>query len=697
MTGIDRRGEVVALVGGLLSLIGAVILAILAVWSESASVWMTAFQVFGAVGIWLLTLIQLHQQRLVREEQLEVAELDRQRQEKLGGAQTIFDEEDLDQMEKLAMGRRLRTIERYLIPAAAIIIALYHLAAGASVFPWRFQFPPIAHADPKMLAQTSQVLVLFVGGLAFAFFMASRYALGMSRLPDWGALRAGGDFMFGSSAICLITAVALLCVISGMGWAETYLAEAIGILLIILAVETMINFVLDFYRPRIPGLVQRPFYDSRLLGIFSEPGGILRSLANAVDYQFGFKVSETWFYKLLGQAVLPLLLVQLGIIFALTCITVVPPGHKAVIEHNGLWEHRVWVAEPGVHWTWIWPTDRATIIPVERIQQMAVGYEVDESKPETEVTGPILWTKKHYKKEYQLLVGDKRASANTKVPVNLLAINMPVQWRVKDDDREVVRFHDQSQDVAAIIQSLAYRELTRYAAQADILDLLGKEGIRTAQELHSNLQKACDTAGYDGGSLGVQIVHVGIGGIHPPPDEEVAKSYEDVVSAYETRDAKIKAAEGDAARARIDSAGPHWQMLYDAIVREDKVRETSAGQLGSQSDEVDRLLRSDESLIGGNARLIAAEAEKRAIERVFAEMSSSERYGMQLVAYNAAPRVYALRVYLRMVREGLQSVRKFVIALDDPDRVIYRFDLRPPVEFDVTAAELGAMESRGGK
>ncbi|HVP13716.1 MAG TPA: SPFH domain-containing protein [Phycisphaerae bacterium] len=697
MTGIDRRGEVVALVGGLLSLIGAVILAILAIWSEGASIWMASFQMLGGVGIWLLTLIQLHQQRLVREEQLEVAELDRQRQEKLGGAQTIFDEEDLDQMEKLAMGRRLRTIERYLIPAAAIIIALFHLAAGASVFPWRFQFPPIARANPKVLAEYSQVLVLFVGGIAFACFMASRYALGMSRLPDWGALRAGGDFMFGSSAICLLTAVALLCVISGMDWVQTYLAMAIGILLILLAAEALINFVLDFYRPRVPGLAQRPFYDSRLLGIFSEPGGILRSLANAVDYQFGFKVSETWFYKLLGKAVLPLLLVQVAIIFALTCISVVPPGHKAVIEHNGLWEHKVWVAKPGVHWTWFWPTDRATVIPVERVQRMAIGYEVDEKRPEAEVSGPILWTKKHYKKEYQLLVGDKRASAAAKVPVNLLAINMPVQWRVKDGDQEVIRFYDQSQDVASILESLAYRELTRYAAQADILDLLGKNGIETAARLQSSLQEACDHAGYDGGGLGVQIVHVGIGGIHPPPDEEVARSYEDVVSAYETRDAKILAAKGDAARLRVESAGPNWQKLYDAIVREDQTREASSGRVEAHSDEVDRLLRPGESLIGGNARQIAAEAEKQAIARVFGEMSSSERYGMQLAAYEAAPRVYALRIYLRMVRDGLEKVRKYVIALDDPERVIYRFDLRPPAEFNVTAAELGAMESKGGK
>lgn len=694
MIATDRRGEVLALLGAFLSLLGAVILAILAVFTESTAVWTGAFQMLGALGIWLLALIQLHQQRLVQEEQLEVAGLERLRQEKLGGAQTIFQEEDLDQMEKLAMGRRLRTIERYLIPVAALIIAAYHLVAGLCVFPWIWQFPPIASADPKVLAEYSRVLLFFTGGIAFACFMGARYALGMSRLPNWGALRAGGDFMFGSSAICLATSLVLLAVISGLEWLDVWLARAVGLLLIFLAVETIVNFVLDFYRPRVPGQPYRPFYDSRLLGIFSEPGGILRSMANAVDYQFGFKVSETWFYKLVGRAVIPLVLVQGLVIFALTCILVVPPGHKAVVERSGPFGHKIWAAPPGTHMTWPWPIDRATIVPVERIQRTAVGYEVEDKKSEDEIIGPILWTKRHYKKEYHLLVGDKRTSEVAKVPVNVLAINMPVQWRVKDQDEQVIRYHAQSKDVAGIVDSLAYRELTQYAAQADLLDLLGEKGIKTAAELEKRLQIACDQAGFDGLGIGVQIVHVGIGGIHPPPDEDVAKSYEDVVGAWETKDAKEKEAQGEAIRTRVASAGPNWQKLYDAIVAEDQAREAGSPDYLARSQEVERILRSQDGMIGGHARAMTAEARKRAIDRVFGELSSAERYATQLAAFNVAPHTYALRVYLRMLREGLEHVRKYVIALDDPDKVVYFLDLKPPAEFDTVGAELGAIEAQ---
>lgn len=691
MAAIDKRGEGLALVGGLLSLLTGVMLAILAMSSGSAAVWAVSFQAAGAVGFWLLTLIQLHQQRLVAEERLELAAIERDRAERLGGAKTIFEEEDLEQMEKLAMGRRLRSIEKYLVPLLALTFALFHIVAGASIFPWRFQFPPIrAAADLAVLHPT--VVLLFCGGIAFVCFMVSRYALGMSRIRQWSLLRSGGNYMFGTSAICLAIALGLLCVISGITWVEVWVARGIGVLLVWMGLETIINFVLDFYRPRVPGEEQRPFYDSRLLGMFSEPVGILRSVANTIDYQFGFKVSETWFYKLLGRAVLPLLLLQVLVILALTCIVVVPPGHQAVVEHFGRLVPQT--AKPGIHLTWPWPFDRSTIIPVDRVQRMEVGYEDDHDEARrSEARRPkvILWTVKHYKKEHQLLVADRAASATTKVPINLLSLNMPIHWRVKEKDAEVIRYFSQSEDVATIIEDLAYRELTHYAAQTDVLDLLGAGGVEAAAELQRRIQAACDSAGHDGGGLGVQIVLVGIGGVHPPPDEDVAKSYEEVVSAIELRDATIKAAEGDAGKIRIESAGEGWQELYDAIVVEDQLSRDRAPGLAEQTAKVEELLRKQ---IGGHARVRAARASRNAFQRLFSQKAAAELFEAQLASFHVAPEVYSLRVYLRTMEESLRNVRKFVIALEDPDSVVYDIDLRPPTTIDLLGAEQAAMETK---
>ncbi len=685
---MDRRGEVVAAIGGVLSLLAGVVLAILAIWTGSSSVWAVCFQSFGAVGIWLITLIQLHQLRLVAEERLELAAIERERQEKLGGAATIFEEEDLDQMEKLAMGRRMRTIERFLVPTLALIVAAYHIVAGAAIWPWAFQFPPIRDMAEKIVLHPT-VLLFFCAGIAFICFMLSRYALGMSRIAHWGLLRPGGNYLFGTSAACLVTALALLCVITGLDRFEIWVGRGIGVVLILMGIETLINYVLDFYRPRVRGEEQRPFYDSRLLGMFSEPVGILRSVANTIDYQFGFKVSETWFYKLMGRAVLPLLLVQAVVLLLLTCIVVVPPGHQAVIEHLG--RLRPETAKAGVHLTWPWPLDRARIIPVDRVRRLEVGFEEGDDDLRDQRRGAILWTVRHYKKEYQLLVADRAASKTAKVPINLLSMNMPVQWRIRNDDESVIRFYSQAQDVADIIDDLSFRELTHYAAQADVLDLLGSGGVRAAQELHERIQSSCDRAGYDGKGLGVEIVMVGIGGVHPPPDEEVAKTYEDVVGALELRDATIKTAEGDAAWIRVSSAGENWEELSLAIAEEDRLRQAGSPDLAAQTEKVERLLREG---VGGIARARTARASQRSFTRLFEQKSAAERYETQLAAFRVAPEVYSLRLYLEMLEDSLRNVRKYIIALEHPETVVYDIDLRPPDTFDALSQEVATMEQK---
>lgn len=687
MTGTDRRSELAALFGGVLSIAVTAVLAWLGLWTGSDTFWAASFQAAGVIGIWFLSWTQIHQLRLIAEEKLEVAELERQRSEKLAGAQTIFAEDELDQMEKLAMGRRLRSLEKYLIPFVALLIAAVHVVGGLMLWGY-ISFTPLVEARPTDL-DAARPAAFFALGIAFGCFMYSRYAIGMSRLPGSSALRASGNYLFGAASVCLAVFVVLLCAMSGMDRAEGYLTRAVGILLFVLAGEIILNYIFDFYRPRIAGEVHRPFYDSRLLGIFSEPGGILNSLAKSVDYQFGFKVSETWFYKLLGRAIVPLLIVQIAVIFLLTTIVVVPPGHQAVIEHFG--KPRTGTAGPGLHITWPWPIDQADIIPVERVQRIEVGYESDDRDAHGELGAPVLWTQKHYAKEYLLLVGDKEASASTKLPINLLSVNMPVQWRVKDSSDEVLRYHRQSGNVASIVESIAYRELTRYAAQADLQDLLGAGGIKTAEVLWQRVQAACDKAGLNGEGLGVQIVNLGIGGIHPPQDEETARAFEEVVNAFEKRDTAILKALGDAAMMRAGAGGAVAPELHAAILDEEKALAAGAPDADEKTARVELMLLRD---AGGSARIRVGEALRGSYGKIFEDQASAERLLAQLPAYKSSPEVFMLRSYLRMLTDGLQKVTKYVIAVEDPTKVRINLDLKATKALDVLGAELQAVDAQ---
>src|SRR5207245_10573257 len=100
----------------------------------------------------------------------------------------------------------------------------------------------------------------------------------------------------------------------------------------LLAVENAVVLVLEIYRPRIKGKVARVLYESRLVGLLSHPEGIFTTAAHVLDYQFGFKVSETWFYRFLQKAFLWLLLAQLGILLLSTSLVFIESGQQALLE-----------------------------------------------------------------------------------------------------------------------------------------------------------------------------------------------------------------------------------------------------------------------------------------------------------------------------------------------------------------------------
>lgn len=737
ITGIDKRGESVSILGFAISFLGALIFAWLAIWGHSSSraVWGVSFLMFGVAGIWVLCWLNQHQRRLLAEEQLELDELERQRRDKLGGVQTIFEEDELSQMGTLASGRRLRSIERVLTPIGATLIAAFHIWAGIALMPFLWGFQPIAESnglteflkDPNNQDFLKFVL-FFAGGISFAAFMMSRYALGLRRVQGFGGLRAGGNYLFGASLLSFGLAISMILVIVGFVKFDYWYSIAVGVVMLLLALETILVFVMELYRPRAEGDDARVFYDSRFLGFFSEPGGVAESVGQFADYQFGFKVSETWLYKLLSWQLPILLLLQVIILFALSMVVVVPPGHQAIVLHFGKPDANT--AKPGIHWKLPWPVETAEIIPVERVQFMELGHapeDVDESgddvldrivrlfheragksgqpeggrPPQKVRKEAVLWTKAHYVQEYKLLVGERvtsegadYASRDSQLPVNLVSVTMPVYWRVKPGDAEVVRYYRQAEETDTIIESLAYRELTRYAASADMKDFLGDGGSRASVVIRDELQRACDSAGYDGKGLGIEIVYLSVGGIHPPPEEEVAKSYEDVVSAMEKREADVKRATAEAVEKRIKTAGVAWDQLRELIAEEESARAVGGDELAERTVAVERFLREK---TGGEARSLVSGAIRESYSRLMSEKARSERYMQQVAAYEMAPHTYLFRTYLRQMSSAIKPVQKYVIAIEDPSRVVIEPDLRPPGEFDVLKSEIAKADKANEK
>ncbi|MHC4758653.1 MAG: SPFH domain-containing protein, partial [Planctomycetota bacterium] len=331
---------------------------------------------------------------------------------------------------------------------------------------------------------------------------------------------------------------------------------------------------------RLRGQYSRAAFDSRLLGIINEPGEILHTAAGAIDYQFGFKVSETWFYKLLGQTFLPLLFFAIIILYLMSTIVVIQPDEQAIIEHFGNpydSQGNVRIKGPGITKKLPWPFGIAYTYPTEKVMELAIGYVPDTDPGTGRVkTGPLIWGQSHYEEEYEVLV----ASGSTMqgldegaMPVSIVNVNIPVHYKVRD----LYAFLYNHENSSQMLEVISYRQLAKFCASArididpeqDLADSLFGAGRETAKKvLTKNIQQQADEA-----ELGVEILFVGLQGIHPPAT--VAPDYQKVVGSIQEKQANILIAEAlsNSILSNLVGSVQEANKLYDLARRYQQVRE----------------------------------------------------------------------------------------------------------------------------
>ena len=173
----------------------------------------------------------------------------------------------------------------------------------------------------------------------FVFFLFAKYAAGMSRQAEWRPLRAAASFMMLNTLFAAVTVISHGVARFGIGddFDDPCAYAMLGVMGVV-AIEILINFVFDFYRPRVEGVEERPAYDSRLLGILVMPTGLLKTVSATLDYQFGFRVSQTWLYRFTEQWIAPLILFDLVTLYLLTSFVVVGPEQQGVLERRGVFQ-----------------------------------------------------------------------------------------------------------------------------------------------------------------------------------------------------------------------------------------------------------------------------------------------------------------------------------------------------------------------
>ncbi len=136
---------------------------------------------------------------------------------------------------------------------------------------------------------------------ALLLFLIGRFSVTIARLGDFRLLRPGSSFLLAGAYVCAFTALGIAGIKTGFPKADLWAARALCVLLGLMAVEMLLTLLLEIYRPRVRGKIARPLYESRVVGLLAQPESLLTTAAQTLDYQFGFKVSETWFFQLLEK------------------------------------------------------------------------------------------------------------------------------------------------------------------------------------------------------------------------------------------------------------------------------------------------------------------------------------------------------------------------------------------------------------
>jgi membrane protease subunit HflK len=600
------------------------LLALLVVGVAGFAVASTSASLAGRVGVFfmglalLVAVVSWFQMRLEDNERLEKLEFDELA--KTHGGSALFEARDA---EVFPAQRSREQFDRFFVPIFTVVLCL--LQAGGAWFLWTW----VARNAPAFELKKPTVALALFALFALVLFLLGKFSATVARIENHRLLRPGSSYLLLSAYISFAVTLGIVGVQAGFAKADIYVAYGLCGLLALVAAESLINLVLEVYRPRVKGKIERPLYESRLVGLLGQPEGLVTTAAQALDYQFGFKVSETWFYRFFEKALGWLLLLQVGALVLSTCLVFIEAGENGLLEHFG---KQRGILEPGAHLKWPWPIDRVYRFRTDQIQSFQIGSMPLETAEKERV---VVWTVAHTKEE-NFLVANRHpssidatndATGKRTPPVSFVTGSIPVQFQITN----LVDWAYKHDDSESLLKNLASREVVRFLVGADMNEIMSSGRFETSQALQQRIQAAADRHG-----LGARIVSVGLQDIHPPV--KVAEDYEKVIGAMHKKEARILAARAEAVKTNALSIAQAAGILNHA--------------------EADR------------------------VTRTISAMADAALFTNQIPAFAAAPSVYAQRAYLDAFAQATAKARKYIVLTTNTYDVL-TFDLQTKIREDL--------------
>jgi regulator of protease activity HflC (stomatin/prohibitin superfamily) len=646
--------------------------------------------------VWIGLVVVFHQHRLERLESLERDELAASREEGTG----LFDEGDVD-----VGARRLRLMHTWLMPVISLLVVVLLV-----LFSWRTLVWFGSLDDPNLdIAPFSTgthpgwqlAIALALSLLAFIF---SRFVAGMANQPAWQNLRGGAGYMVGNALVLLALAVGITFrffdkpeVLEGIGY-------GLSIYMLLVAAEIVLNFVLNLYRPRRPGEVPRPAFDSRVLSLFAAPDSIVRSINEAVNYQFGFDITSSWGYQLLLRSFAWLIAFGVIVLFLLSTIVIVEPGQQGVRLRGGRIVGEVY--EGRVMLKWPWPFESSEVVDTARIREISLN---GTPRKEREV---IMWDPQEEPRQELFLVAASKLPNDLDRAIELLLqatgsldaitgddpaadaaaedgltnqfalIDADVILRYRVKSGGLVEYLSFSNDIRPrrsllnmrqqTLRDMALRVVTQTMSTMPLDEVLSPKGSVLPTELRGRVQKAFDDA-----VTGIEVISLAIPALRPPGQaasmvEELSIDTQNTMKVLEEARRETDGARG----AMVGSVARAHKLAAAITAYNELVAKTSIDDPAVVEARV-RIERMLEESRGAISWAISAARMRRWQIHMEARGNAAEVLG-QVGSYSAAPRIYRERRIMRVLGETLGLVRaKYVLGVD-PSRTKFDVDMQEP-------------------
>jgi regulator of protease activity HflC (stomatin/prohibitin superfamily) len=638
-----------------------------------------SYYAFAGVLVWLSLVVVFYQHAQERLEALEEDEIAAART----GAGSAFEAASTG-AERVA-ARRLRLMHGWLMPLVSLLVAAY-LGLGAA---WMLRL--LAREREALPGATdfyatdhrgwALAVCLFLSALCFIF---SRFVAGMSRQPAWANLRGGAACMVGNALVLLAAAVGIIFRFfaeQDTGAAMRWVAWAIPGFMLALVVETAIHFVLNLYRPRLPGEVPRPAFDSRALSLLAAPESIVRSLNEAVNYQFGFDITSSWGYRLVLRSAGWLAAFGAVVIVVLDMMVVVEPWQQAIRLRGG----RIvgGVHDAGIMWKLPWPIETAVVHDVTRIRTLPLSPQ-RTADPDVQVWSDPVKTRTELE---PFLVGGRAPGAPRPGPgaatedlYRLVVAEIGVQYRIRpgglleylgfaSDER---RPREEFTMRQGALRDLALRAVTQQLSRLDLDRVVATGRAELIAALHREIQASFDAVG-----SGVEVVSLTVPTLRPAGN--VARFYDDYATARAQRQQAVLKQEqlrdeslafflGDSARAQAVVEGIDcWRRLHDE-------RGPDAPAVVAERQAVERLIVDGGGQLAND--LSAAEADRlKSLMDAYAQAYSDRG---EYAAYRAAPRLYADYMKMEALSSAVSGRRKYILVGIDEEKVDIDINLEEP-------------------